>query len=187
MEASYHHGSLREALIADGRRLLVEEGVQAVTLRELARRAGVSHGAPGRHFADRDALLAAIAASGFQELTAALRSAADASDLRTRLSQYFTTYVRFAVRNGPLVGLMFGAKPDKPPVQQAALEFFALGAQVLGESSGGPPGPLVYVVAATVEGIGALVAAGRLASVQVDEVVEVAVSALARAFDERTA
>ncbi|WP_158865894.1 TetR/AcrR family transcriptional regulator [Leifsonia sp. AG29] len=184
MESAYHHGSLREALIADGRRLLVQEGVDGVTLRELARRAGVSHGAPRRHFADRDELLAAIAARGFEELTAALRFAAEAEDRRARLRRYFTTYVEFAVNNGPLVALMFGSKPDRPPVQRAASEFFALGAQVLGEAPGDPPGPLVYVAAAAVEGIGALVTAGRLPEDRVGEVIDAAVSAVAGAYDE---
>ena len=187
MQSTYHHGSLRETLIADGRRLLVQAGVDGVTLRELARRAGVSHGAPRRHFADRDELLAAIAASGFQELTVALRSAAEAGDRRARLRCYFTTYIEFAARNGPLVSLMFSSKPDKPPVQRAASEFFALGANVLGETRGSSPGPLVYVVAAVVEGIGALVTAGRLPEDRIDEVVDAAVSAVAGAYDARTA
>jgi AcrR family transcriptional regulator len=60
----YHHGSLREVLVAEGRRQLMEEGSEAITIRGLAKRAGVSHSAPLRHFRDREALLDEIAAEG---------------------------------------------------------------------------------------------------------------------------
>src|SRR3989442_7084727 len=70
--ASYHHGDLRNALIAEGRTLLELKGARDLSLRETARRAGVSIAAPSRHFDGKEALLAAIAASGFRELAAEL-------------------------------------------------------------------------------------------------------------------
>jgi AcrR family transcriptional regulator len=67
---SYHHGSLREALLHVGEALIEEKGVEAFTLRECARRAGVSHGAPAHHFGDATGLLSELAAIGFEELDA---------------------------------------------------------------------------------------------------------------------
>lgn len=67
---TYHHGSLREALLEVGEALIEEKGVEAFTLRECARRAGVSHGAPAYHFGDASGLLSELAAMGFEELDA---------------------------------------------------------------------------------------------------------------------
>src|SRR5258707_12700070 len=72
----YHHGNLREALLEAAIRLIAEVGPTAFTLREVARRACVSHNAPYRHFRDRDDLMAAVAAQGFRELTEAMMEAA---------------------------------------------------------------------------------------------------------------
>src|SRR5258708_8346713 len=68
----YHHGNLREELLEAAIRLIAEVGPTAFTLREVARRAGVSHNAPYRQFRDRDGLIAAVAAQGFRELTQAM-------------------------------------------------------------------------------------------------------------------
>src|ERR1035437_9150796 len=73
-ERPYHHGSLRTALLAHAERTVRERGVQDLSLRELAREIGVSHGAPRRHFPDRQALLDALAEAGFARLGTALRS-----------------------------------------------------------------------------------------------------------------
>ncbi len=64
----YHHGRLRDTLLAEAERTLREQGVEQLSLRELARQAGVSHAAPRRHFADRQALLDALAGAGFARL-----------------------------------------------------------------------------------------------------------------------
>ena len=69
-ERPYHHGNLRSALLAAAERTVRERGVQDLSLRELAREIGVSHGAPRRHFPDRQALLDALAESGFERLGA---------------------------------------------------------------------------------------------------------------------
>src|SRR5215813_14824209 len=73
----YHHGNLREALLESAIVLIAEVGPAGFKLRELARRAGVSHNAPYRHFRDRDALMAAVAKQGFRELTRAMRRASN--------------------------------------------------------------------------------------------------------------
>ena len=177
METSYHHGFLRRALLTEGRRMLVSDGAESVTLRELARRVNVSHAAPRRHFADRDALLAAIAAEGFDELVGALQVAAELPDAKNRLTSYARQFIRFARDNGPLVSFMFSFKASgNGPVAEAAGRFFALGSHLLGEQEAEPTGPLPYVVAATLEGIAALSTAGRLPEARTDEVIDLAVA-----------
>ena len=82
----YHHGNLREALLEASIQLIAEIGPSAFTLREVARRAGVSHNAPYRHFHDKGDLLAAVAAQGYSELTDGMLQAANRhSDARDRL------------------------------------------------------------------------------------------------------
>ena len=95
----YHHGDLHNALIEAGTAILAEEGVAALDLRKVARRAGVSHAAPYRHFADKQALLVAIAEEGFrqlnQQIAAALASAGDTP--REQLLHVARAYITFAV------------------------------------------------------------------------------------------
>lgn len=182
MSAAYHHGSLRQALLDEGRQVLAEHGLPAVTFRELARRTGVSHAAPLRHFPDRAALLDALAAQGFDELTGALAAADLAGDLPSRLDVYARTHVGFAAANGALMELMFsrdlrpGASDgDTAP---AAARFFALGAHMLGEQDPHRLGPLPFLLAATLEGISSLVVRGRLPQERIDEVTAAAVELL---------
>jgi AcrR family transcriptional regulator len=68
---TYHHGDLRAAMLTEAARLVAERGVDRVSLRELAREAGVSHAAPAHHFTDRRGLFTALAAQGFELLAAA--------------------------------------------------------------------------------------------------------------------
>lgn len=72
---SYHHGDLRAACLRAARELLEEDGSAALSLRAVARRAGVSATAPYRHYADRDALVSAVAAQGYRELAEQLVAA----------------------------------------------------------------------------------------------------------------
>jgi AcrR family transcriptional regulator len=115
--ASYHHGDLRAAVLRAAQKILEEQGVAALSLREAARRAGVSHNAPYRHFADRDALLAALAAEGFAQLGQAL-AAAGAQGPRARGE----AYVRFALEQPQRFRLMFGGtlRLDAHPALRAA-------------------------------------------------------------------
>jgi AcrR family transcriptional regulator len=108
--SSYHHGGLRAALIRSAREILESEGYEALTLRAAARRAGVSQAAPYNHFADKAALLAAIAALGFMEFAAAMRREMDAAaDPEARLNAAGIAYVAFATNNPGLFKLMFGS------------------------------------------------------------------------------
>jgi len=101
---SYHHGDLRAAILAAASQILEREGLSKLSLREAARRAGVSHNAPYRHFPDRESLLAALAAQGFGMLARAQREAAAASGLRGMGE----AYVSFALAHPQRFQLMFG-------------------------------------------------------------------------------
>src|SRR5689334_25185173 len=94
---SYHHGALREELITASLKLIETEGIGAVSLRRVAREAGVSPGAPYHHFADRSALLAAIALQGYEVLDGRLRSAREEAPTAVRaLGALIEAYVGFA-------------------------------------------------------------------------------------------
>lgn len=102
----YHHGDLEAALLKSGGNLLEKEGVEALKLRAVARRAGVSHSAPYRHFPTSEALLAALAAEGFAWLGEAQRAAAKAGGLRAMGE----AYVAFALAHPQRFRLMFGGR-----------------------------------------------------------------------------
>jgi AcrR family transcriptional regulator len=106
---SYHHGDLKNALIAAGLQLLAERGVAGLNLREVARLAKVSHTAPYRHFSDKQALVAAIAAEGFEMLAAAIRAvdAGTFSNTVERLAAAGEAYVRFAIEHPAHIAIMF--------------------------------------------------------------------------------
>ena len=108
--SSYHHGALREGLIRSAREILESEGYEALTLRAAARRAGVSQAAPYNHFADKAALLAAVAALGFKEFAAAMRQEMIAAENpQARLNAAGVAYVAFATSNPGQFKLMFGS------------------------------------------------------------------------------
>ncbi len=122
----YHHGNLRDSLLDAADALLARDGAQALTLREVAKAAGVSHAAPYHHFASREQLLAAVAARAFAGLAAAM-AAADADRTRTqgeRLVDICEVYVEFARARPAQFRLMFGPmlaqKSRYPDLKQAA-------------------------------------------------------------------
>jgi AcrR family transcriptional regulator len=104
----YHHGDLRAALLTQAEETLRASSVDALSLRELARTVGVSHGAPRRHFEDKAALLEALVAEGFHRLGSALATAAqpDGRSFVGTLNDVAVAYVRFATDNPALVDLM---------------------------------------------------------------------------------
>ena len=120
---SYHHGNLKQALLEASLDLIRKSGPGAFTLREVARRAGVSHNAPYRHFRDKEALLAALAAEGFDRLTATMTKAADlASGAMERFRMTGRGYVEFALRYPQHFAVMFEVpwQYDLYPETQAA-------------------------------------------------------------------
>ncbi|WP_182084332.1 TetR/AcrR family transcriptional regulator [Aureimonas sp. ME7] len=105
----YHHGDLRRALLEAANAILAETGRWDCSLREVARRAGVSHNAPYRHFADKEALLSAIGVSGFDALnTDTGRSADGLADPVAVVRAFGKAYVRFGLANPALYRLMLG-------------------------------------------------------------------------------
>ncbi len=111
----YHHGDLRKALLVEGARLIETSGVPSLTLRELARRLGVSHAAPLNHFADKNALLAELAAEGFDELAEALARAMRVFPKPARLTETGRAYVDFALRRPGHFRVMFGHGASRAP------------------------------------------------------------------------
>jgi AcrR family transcriptional regulator len=109
-ELPYHHGDLRRSLIAGGLVLLEEKGAAGLGLREIARLVGVSAAAPYRHFADRKALLEAVAAEGFRTFTKAMEQAAEGLPEAQQLQAMALAYVRFAIEEPALFRLMFSAE-----------------------------------------------------------------------------
>jgi AcrR family transcriptional regulator len=99
--ASYHHGDLRAVILTEAARLVAERGADGVSLRELARSAGVSHAAPAHHFTDRRGLFTALATQGFQLLAAAL------IDARGNFADAALAYVRFAIEHPGHYQVMF--------------------------------------------------------------------------------
>jgi AcrR family transcriptional regulator len=105
---SYHHGDLRHALVQAALALVAQKSVAELSLREVARRAGVTYAAPYHHFADKSALLAAVACEGFEGLTADLeQAAARSTTLRTELLAMAEAYVAFAIGNPSHYRVMF--------------------------------------------------------------------------------
>jgi AcrR family transcriptional regulator len=107
----YHHGGLAEVLVQACQSIIVEKGLTGLTLREIARRAQVSHAAPKHHFASLGDLLGEVAARGFEDFTKALSSAAEKVSPQSpgeRLEAMGRAYLRFAESNPALYGLMFG-------------------------------------------------------------------------------
>jgi len=118
--ATYHHGDLRAAVLAAAGKMIEKQGLAGLSVREAARRAGVSHNAPYRHFPDRDALLAALAAQGFAELGKALQGRAG--------RELGEVYVRFALAQPERFRLMFGARlrfERHPALREAAQQTYA--------------------------------------------------------------
>ncbi len=128
---SYHHGNLRRALLDAGLELLAERGVDGFTLREVARRAGVSHAAPYHHFSDRGALVGAIVAESFELLGAALTeaSAAAGADPLDRLGAMGRAYVDFALDHPQRYRLMFRSDLSRSGDSEAATDADAAGAR----------------------------------------------------------
>lgn len=171
---AYHHGDLRRSLLDATLALVRAEGPRGVSLRAAARRAGVSPAAPYRHFADREAMMAAVAEEGFRALGDAVRVAAGRAgpDPIARLQTLGVAYVRFALAQPSHYRVMFGAEiPDRAahPALAAAAEtaFAGLAAVVAeGQRAGklrpGDAAELARVCWALVHGLADLLVAGQL-------------------------
>lgn len=132
--AKYHHGNLRNTLLAIAIEMLAKNGVQSLSLRKIAQQVGVSHNAPYMHFADKEALLVAIAEEGFRQLSTEVDSAISQTDhsIRQQLIAASQAYVNFALNHPNHSHVMFRPfdatkYPDLLKVSQASLnQLFAL-------------------------------------------------------------
>jgi AcrR family transcriptional regulator len=122
-ERPYHHGDLRRAVVNAALEILRETQSLEFSLRELARRAGVSHNAPYKHFADKRELLAAVSAAGFETLTKRMAHEMEArSDPREQLFAMLRAYIDHGVANPALYSLMFGGYLGGPDRSRPAIE-----------------------------------------------------------------
>jgi AcrR family transcriptional regulator len=177
----YHHGNLRTALLVQAECAVREQGVDQLSLRELARQVGVSHGAPRRHFPDRQALLDALAEAGFERLGAELQSAVARAgdDFEARLRATAAAYVRFATRDAALLELMFAGKHREQAgaLHDAAERAFSIMLELIeqGQADGilepGDPERVGLVLFATIQGIATLVTGGIVQADEADELV----------------
>lgn len=168
----YHHANLRQTLLDTAVTLIGEVGPRAFTLRELARRAGVSHNASYRHFASKDELLAEVAAEGFVRLKASmLKSISGVTLPRERLQECGCGYVAFALRWPRHFLVMFDlpeAKRKKPNCDSAEQNAFdvlvgcIVSAQQHGDLPAGEPLPLAWTAWSLVHGIAKLAIGGNL-------------------------
>lgn len=164
----YHHGDLRSTLLETTAKIIVEEGVEKVTMRTLSQRVGVSRTAPYRHFPDKTALLCAIAEDGFKRLKNRLQLITQdtSTDALSRFENMALAYVDFAVRNSAYYRLMFGKEVvgQSPPAKlQAAARAAFDEAMIVIEAcqkenlvKGDDPLALANVVWATVHGLSTL-------------------------------
>ncbi|MFF6869824.1 TetR/AcrR family transcriptional regulator [Streptomyces sp. S1] len=117
---TYHHGDLRAACLRAARELLEEDGSAGLSLRAVARRAGVSATAPYRHYADRDALVSAVAAEGYRELAEHLAEAHPSPSTPDELAAVAVAYVRFALEHPALFRAMFAEPCDPTSAERVA-------------------------------------------------------------------
>ena len=166
----YHHGDLREALIETAIEVLAERGAGAFSMAEASRRLGVAVSAPYRHFADRDALLAAVALRAASLLTEQFDRVAASGDPATRLTAAAQAYVRFADRHRPLFQALAGSGLSKNSHPEVARAAHAIGAAFLAPAaelaSGSEPAAarLASAIAATAHGHAVLMLDGTFGS-----------------------
>lgn len=189
----FHHGNLRAALLDQAERTLREDGIDALSLRELARQAGVSHGAPRSHFVDRQALLDALAERGFNRLADEVGAAigSDTVDHKQRFRAAAAAYVHFAVTDTALLDLMFTAKNGNAPegLRVASERLFAAFGDLIDRSTKAgvlkPQDPyrLQLLLAAVMQGIAVLVSTRRISTEDGASLIDDAISLLVREQD----
>lgn len=168
----YHHGHLKEELLRAALALISQAGPQAFTLREVARRAGVSHNAPYRHFRDKDELLAVVAVQGFERLNSAMkRAAARGATPTERFRLCGRGYISFALRWPEHFLVMFDLPSSRnkyPEYAGAGEEAFAtllrfvVECQEAGTLASGEPEPLACMAWSMVHGIAKLASSAHL-------------------------
>src|SRR5689334_24304958 len=136
-ETPYHHGALREALLQAAERVLEREGLAGLTLRAVAREAGVSHAAPTHHFGDLTGLLSELAAIGYRQFNAAMGAANASGTPQEKGMASAKAYVAYAQAHPGMYGLMFRTEKldmERPSLHEAASTAFAGLARGVGAS-----------------------------------------------------
>src|SRR5258708_29609541 len=128
-DAPYHHGALRDALLKAAERVLERDGLAGLTLRAVARQAGVSHAAPTHHFGDLTGLVSELAAIGFRQFNVAMAAAgaAGTSPIEKAMARA-KAYVAYAQAHPGMYGLMFRTERldmSRPSLHEAAEASFA--------------------------------------------------------------
>jgi AcrR family transcriptional regulator len=194
---AYHHGSLRASLLEQAEQVLAERGADSLSLRELARAAGVSHSAPRRHFPTRQALLDALAVTGFQRLGRELDAPVQPADgaFAGRLTAFALAYVRFATSYPALLDLMFAClhRPGASlEVREANDQAFAATIDLIaqarsrGDIIGDDPGQVATAILATVQGLAAIARGAMLTGPKpVDTVVRDTITILVSGLQPR--
>jgi AcrR family transcriptional regulator len=174
-ETSYHHGNLRGALIKEALLMIAESGSASLSLRELARRVGVTPTAPYRHFVDREALLATVAEEGFRMMKEKMEVGAREVDANIALDKLGAAYLEFARTNPSHYRVMFGPftarnkqEQKYPQLKAIAGEVFKLLVEVMerGQRQGkvrpGDPAELAESTWAMVHGLSSLLIDGHI-------------------------
>ncbi|WP_285295628.1 TetR/AcrR family transcriptional regulator [Aureimonas altamirensis] len=165
-ENTYHHGDLKGAVLAEARTLLEEGGVASVSMREIAKRTGVTHRAIYRWYADRDALLVALAAEGFRGLSASIRAHLDRDAEGEAKDRFVRGYLEYAVANSEIYRLAMAQSrtslKDSADLKAAVDELIALSVGTLDARSDGGR-DLVMAVWAALHGLHDLYRGGLLA------------------------
>lgn len=189
----YHHGDLRAALLTLAEDTLRDRGAAELSLRELARAAGVSPAAPSRHFKTRQALLDALALEGFDRLDAVMTTALHegGESFASRLDRLVRAYMTFAGDNAALLELMYARKHD-PDVAEglvaAIRRLTGLVNRVIedgqrrGEVRAGPVDRLVVPLAAALQGLVALQQTGGFSAEQIEQGIHETIGFIERGY-----
>ena len=177
----YHHGDLKNALILAGIRILSKEGVAGLSLRKVAKKAGVSHSAPYAHFTDKQALIAAISTEGFKQLYSAIDLAVSsyASDPKRQLMEGAWAYVQFAIDNPDTFHIMFSSVLEKEKDYPAFIEISSKNFDLIVEIvracqaakilRSAPPEVIALTVWGQLHGIVSLILDGQVPHVVLDQ------------------
>ncbi|MCW5702748.1 MAG: TetR/AcrR family transcriptional regulator [Bradyrhizobium sp.] len=136
-DSPYHHGALRDALLQAAEKLLERDGLPGLTLRAVAREAGVSHAAPTHHFGDLTGLLSELAAIGYRQFNAAMMAANASGTLQEKGMASAKAYISYAQAHPGMYGLMFRTERldmERPSLREAANAAFAGLARGVGAS-----------------------------------------------------
>jgi AcrR family transcriptional regulator len=170
----YHHGDLRAALVLAAEEILAEKGVNGFSLREAARRAGVSPAAPAHHFKDASGLLTAVAAKAFVRLAEHLARAAGEVQLSCRLQALGAAYIDFALQSPAIFSIMWSREllkmDDRVYLEAGRAAFNVLEQAAAGESvpvrtAPHVPDPSIIAAWSMIHGYARLVLDGALAGV----------------------